>query len=198
MKLLIIPFLILFGSCNSNNIKYESNKINYSELQTSKVRNFDLKTRNSSFVNSLIDTAEFISFWVHFQSLVKNNKEDEVLKMFQFPIHAINAVIFKYSCDCDTAKYIQNEEKYREVEISQNNFIEYYSFIFTKELKFIIQNLTAKEILKASASNTKSIGFSYTIFPKEHDVKVNCPNDHNLKFHFIYSNSKWSITLGGL
>lgn len=145
-----------------------------------------------------IDTASLGNFWSSFKNNLKENNKKEVIKVFNFPIRAIHPVLFRYAHDCDTLAYIENEEKYHDFDITHENISQYYDFVFTKELKEVIAQTSLDDLLTKGYGNTVVPGLTYTFFPKEYDIKVNCANDHNLKFYISYRENDWSISVGGL
>ena len=59
-----------------------------------------------------------------------------------FPIYAINIVDFEYACDCDTVNYIKRSEKYNDIVISDDNFDNYYDFVFSEKFTKVISQIS--------------------------------------------------------
>jgi hypothetical protein len=83
-------------------------------------------------------------------------------------------------------------------DIEENNIAEYYDFVFTDILKEIIYQTSVDDLFSKGYKNEKIPGLTYVFFPKNYNVQVNCPNDHNLKFYFTYQQNRWQIDIGGL
>ena len=202
MKKIIALLIVLFAvfSCgfsedkrekeNQNTVSQESKEYVSVPVDTLKIEEEKLPLP--------IDTASLENFWNSFKNNLKENNKREVIKVFNFPIRAIHPVLFKYAHDCDTLAYIQNEEKYHDFDITHENISQYYDFVFTKELKEVIAQTSIDDLLTKGYGNTVVAGVTYTFFPKKYNIKVNCPNDHNLKFHITYKENSWSMSVGGL
>jgi len=142
------------------------------------------------------DSISLCAFWSNFQYNISNGRKKEVIDALEFPIHAIFPVIFRYAHDCDTITYIKNMKKYYDFDITMSNIDEYYDFIFTNTLKKIIKQTTIQNLL--DSKDVSSGGFILMFFPKDYDIKVNCSNDHLMKFYIGYDNKQWKIGIGGL
>lgn len=145
-----------------------------------------------------IDTISLNRFWNNFQENIRSNNKKAIIEVLEFPVHAIHPVLFRYAHDCDTVAYIKNEEKYASFDIDKNNINEFFDFVFSEVLKEIIEQTSTQDLLKKGHRSKTFQGLTYTFFPKNYKVKVNCPNDHNLKFYLSYDNSNWRIGIGGL
>lgn len=145
-----------------------------------------------------IDSITLKEFWNSFQKSMRIDDRKTVVSNLDFPVHAIHPVIFKYSHDCDTSDYIKNEEKYANFDIEKKNVSEYYDFIFTPVLKSIIQQISYEMILDKGIRSKNTSMIIYNVFAKEYKVKVNCENDHNLKFYISKESDEWKISIGGL
>lgn len=156
-----------------------------------------LKSKKSNKIIP-IDTNSLGIFWNDFKRDLKNDNKAQVIKSFDFPIRAIYPVIFKYAHDCDTLAYVRYEEKYNDFDITESNILEYYNFVFTDELKEVIYQTSLDDLLTNGYRNTVVTGITYSFFPKKYNIKVNCPNDHNLKFYFLYKDNRWKISVGGI
>ena len=210
MKSVIIFFLIvLAGSCNNLSHKQNTSKsIDLVKLTVPLKKNNGKETLSSEKSDTInianeqivpqIDTLSLSAFWESLQRNISIDKREVVIEGFNFPIRAIYPVLFKYAHDCDTISYSENEDKYHNFDITQNIIGDYYDFVFTEELKKVISETSVKDLLSKGYVNKKIPGVTYTFFPRDYDIKVNCPNDHNMKFHFIFKNNKWKISIGGL
>ncbi|KAF2515804.1 hypothetical protein E0W68_12690 [Flavobacterium salilacus subsp. salilacus] len=202
MKKIIVLLLLLFvvfscGFSEEKKEKHQQNIISQEGNEYMPLISDTLKVREEKLPLP-IDTASLGNFWSNFKKNLKDNNKNEVIEVFNFPIRAIHPVIFKYAHDCDTLAYIQNEEKYIDFDITQDNILQYYDFVFTKELKQVVAQTSLDDLLTKGYGNTVAPSVSYTFFPKEYDIKVNCPNDHNLQFYISYKEDNWSISVGGL
>lgn len=152
--------------------------------------------------NSLmpIDTALWSKFWIDFQEDIRSNNKKQIIELLEFPVHAIYPVLFQYAHDCDTVAYIENEKRYGDFDVDSSNINEYYDFIFTDVLKDVILQTSVDDLYRKGIRYKLSTGVSltYQFFPKDYDVKVNCPNDHLLKFHISNELKGWQISIGGL
>lgn len=155
-----------------------------------------LKTKKEQ-VTPQIDTLSLRDFWVNFQRNISEDNKQEVTKVLNFPVRAIYPVIFKFSHDCDTISYIQNEEKYNNFDITKENVEEYYDFLFSGVLKKAISQTTVDDLLKKGIRYEDNSGITYQIFPKNY-IKVDCPNDHLIRLHISYKKTHWSISISGL
>lgn len=156
-----------------------------------------LKTKKEQ-VAPQIDTLSLRDFWVNFQKNISEDNKQEVTKVLNFPVRAIYPVIFKFSYDCDTISYIQNEEKYNNFDITKENVEEYYDFLFSGVLKKAISQTTVDDLLKKGIRYEDNSGITYQIFPKNY-IKVDCPNDHLIRLHISYKETThWSISISGL
>ena len=201
MKKRIVLLILLFGvfSCGFSEDKKEKEQKNtVSQESNEYIDTGSLKVKGEE-LNQPIDTASLGSFWSNFKNNLKENNKKEVIKVFNFPIRAIHPVLFRYAHDCDTLAYIENEEKYHDFDITHENISQYYDFVFTKELKQVIAQTSLDDLLTEGKIYTEdNPSIIYTFFPKKYDIKVNCPNDHNLKFYMVYAENRWSISVGGL
>jgi hypothetical protein len=174
------------------------------ETQSSPANHFPGKSvRSSEYITSkdslpAIDTASLFQFWNSFKDDLKNNNKLKVTSKLVFPAHAVHLVTFKYSHDCDTTAYVLNQKKYSKFDITSQNVDKYYDFIFSDVLREIISQTSAEELLQKGYRNEVLPGITYIFFAKDYNVKVACPNDHNLKFYIICKKNKWSIEIGGL
>lgn len=205
---LFISLCLLLLSCSffskqlENNIKkdVDSQEGTTSRNEHEAGLSIENKMLREKKVNSCIpiDTVSLCVFWNGFQQDLRFGNKQKVIEVFNFPIHAIFPVLFRYAHDCDTIAYIENEEKYRDFDIDENQMTEYYDFVFTEVLKEIIYQTSVDDLLTKGYRSEKIPGITYTFFPKNYNVKVNCPNDHNLKFHISYKEDRWNIAIGGL
>ena len=140
-----------------------------------------------------IDTVGLHTFWLGFQQNLLNKKNDPVVAVLDFPVHALFPVLFKYACDCDTGLYIKNEKKYNTFDITPSNIKQYFNFIFSDTLIKIVQQITTEDLLKKGIINKTPDGLMYEIFPKEY-IKVPCPNDHLYMFNISKTKNIWRLS----
>lgn len=145
-----------------------------------------------------IDTISLNRFWNNFQENINSNNRQRIIEVLKFPVHAIHPVIFQYAHDCDTAAYIENEQKYANIDIDNSNVDEYFDFIFSDVLKEIINQTSTQDLLERGIRSKSRSMLTYVFFPKDYQVKVNCLNDHNLKFYLHQELENWKIGIGGL
>lgn len=189
MKNLVVLFLfILTVSCS------ESTK------QTIAITKKDdaIKSREQSKDDVSFDSKSLKTFWKEFKDCLKNGNTEYVSGVMNYPIRGIYPVIFKYSHDCDTISYDKNSEKFINLSISRKNFNKYYDFVFSDVLKEIIYQTDYRDLIKRGTRNNKITGLSYSFHAKEYKVPVKCSNDHCIIFHFLFKDSRWKITIGGL
>ncbi|QTY27304.1 hypothetical protein [Flavobacterium sp. CS20] len=144
-----------------------------------------------------IDTISLEHFWNNFQNNIRNNNKDKVIEVLEFPVHAIFFVTFQFAYDCDTLKFMRNEDKYADFDIDNNNVMEYYNFMFCNTLKEIILQTSTKDLLKDGIRYKNRPGLIFMFYPKDYR-EISCPNDHNLQFYIRYENNRWHIGIGGL
>lgn len=210
-QLLFVLFLIFTLVCCYNRNQDKKNDVIYQREGVSllgkeqKQGVLSEEKKEQSYMNLLstvsfvpIDTASLDAFWVDFQNNLRNDNKQRVIEVFEYPIHAEHIVIFKFAYDCDTTALVIERDKYAEFDIEKNNIVEYYDFVFTDVLKEIIYQTSVEDLLSKGYKNTKIPGLTYTFSPKNYRVKVNCFNDHNLKFYITYKEHKWRIEIGGL
>lgn len=216
MKQNLIFISLFFWSCGFSSTQNKTNSTNFDyqkenallfdvEQQqiiekTTKENDYLYKKEMQSFVP--IDTVSLCVFWANFQNNLRNDNKQEVIDVLEFPIRAIFLVLFKYAYDCDTIAYIEGEKQYGDFDIYKNNVFEYYDFIFSETLKEIVQQISFSDLLNENNIDKNSsgliLGLTLQLFPKNYNVKVNCSNDHLLKFHISFENKKWNIEIGGL
>lgn len=99
------------------------------------VNSYSCRIRASNTSNRADNKIEkdFEKFWTQFQQLVKIKDKTNIKSSLIFPIYAINIVDFEYACDCDTVNYIKRSEKYNDIVISDDNFDNYYDFVFSEK-----------------------------------------------------------------
>lgn len=210
-RCLIISLSLFFISCsffsrtekNRSPIDHQTKNISarYAEKEEeiSAIAEKGNTALNKKNVDSiLLDTVALKSFWGNFQNNLHNENRQKVIEVLDLPIHAIFLVLFRYAVDCDTLAYIENEKKYWNFDIDTNNIVQYYDFVFTEVLKKIINQTSVNDLLSKGYINDKIPGLTYIFFPKNYDVKVNCSNDHNLKFYITCKENRWLIGIGGL
>ncbi len=201
MKNTILLVFLIISSCT---LGYKDKGMNYAkslnsnEHKTISYEKNDMKyfVRNNKTSNT--DTLSLDIFWNDLQKNIIKGQRKEVISKFNFPIRAIYPVIFKYAHNCDTVWYTKNEEKYCNFDITMDNIDKYYDFVFTDELKKVITETSTQDLLSKGYLNKKIPVLTYSFFPKDYDLKVNCPNDHNMKFNFIFKHDRWKITISGL
>ena len=205
LKFIFILLSIYLFSCNrilkEKDENYQTEYVNKTNLNHSEsiaiINSF--KDSLSSNEIDLKDSLSLKLFWCDFQNNLRNNYKQKVIKDLEYPIHAIFPVIFKYACDCDTLEFIKGQEKYEDFDITKNNVIEYYDFIFNDTLKDIILQTSFEDLLYKGIWNSHKIeGLTYNIFPKNYNIKVKCSNDHLIKLYINFKNNKWIIGFGGL
>lgn len=155
------------------------------------------KNEKENKLELYIDSVSFNSFWKKFKSDIKNDNRKEVVKIIGYPVRAIYPVIFQYSYDCDTIKFIHNQEKYSDTVINIENINEYYDFVFNEVLKKVILKTSIEDLLKKGIINNG--GLTFEIYAKDYYSEIECPNDHLLMLHF-YKNEEgyWMVSFGGL
>lgn len=201
MKLVIIV-LICFWSCNS---KKETKAVTQHDipkvLKENKTSPFKFNEKilsNNNIEQAIqIDTLSLRDFWVNFQKNINEDNKQEVTKVLIYPVRAIYPVIFKFSHDCDTIAYVQNEQKYNNFDLTKENVTEYYDFLFSVKLKEIIRLTSVDDLLNNGIIYDNNSAITYQIFPKNY-FKVNCSNDHLMRFHISYKETHWRIEISGL
>lgn len=189
---------------NSSNIQVEKNYFNIKNIEhipdttgeALEVMKEWRKTENEK-CDIQIDTVSLKEFWNSFKENINYDNKNQIIEVLKFPVHAIHPVMFRYAHDCDTTAYIENEKKYENFDIDSNNINKYYDFIFSDVLKKIISQTSTQDLLKKGIRSKSSPMLIYVFFPKDYNVKVNCPNDHNLKFYFHQELKNWKIGIGG-
>jgi|SRR4030095_4674578 len=152
------------------------------------------KQQDTSFLS--IDTVSLGNFWSSFQKNIRANNKRKVIDVLEFPIHAIFLVTFQFSYDCDTAKFILNENKYLGFDIDKNNVQQHYDLIFSKILKEMILNTSLKDLTeKRLESDGKN--FTYAFFVRDFKPKGKCYFDHRIYFYFNQLDKNWKIAIGG-
>lgn len=91
----------------------------------------------------------------------------------------------------------RDSQKYESLDIDSTNVMEFYQFIFSKELKQVIKQTNAEMLFQKGIPNKVVPGLTLIIFPKEYKLKVRCPNDENLRLYIIYKKDNWRIAIGG-
>lgn len=188
--------ILMTLSCSINNNYINENRKFYGAYV--RMNNAEVINIESEQVAPKIDTLSLRIFWNSLQKSIVEDKRQDVIEKFNFPIRSIFPVIFKYAHDCDTTSYTKNEEKYNDVDITPDNIKSYYDFVFTEELKRVIIDTSIDDLLSKGHLNEKIPGLTYAFFPKNYNIKVNCINDHNMKFYFLFKNTSWRITISGL
>ncbi len=155
------------------------------------------KNERENKLELYIDSVSFNSFWKKFKSDIKNDNRKEIVKIIGYPVRAIYPVIFQYSYDCDTIKFIHNQEKYSDTVINIENINEYYDFVFNEVLKKVILKTSIEDLLKNGIINDG--GLTFEIYAKDYYSEIECLNDHLLMLHF-YKNEEgyWMVSFGGL
>ena len=198
-QIIIISFLgsvIWFGCANSNKKKDDvKREIEFSSKIEDTIFNKAFITKDELFQ---LDSVSLSQFWEDFQKNISSKNKNKIIAVLEFPIHAIHPVLFQYAHDCDTALYIKNEIKYKNIDVDSSNTDKYFDFIFSDVLKDIISQTSAKDLMKNGIRYKHSEGLTYEFFPKKYNVKVNCPNDHLLMFYFKHEAKGWRIGIGGL
>jgi len=203
MKEFLIMFLgVFFLFCCSS--KQDKKNIDGKEyILPSDVEQKEEKEENDSILiqkniqSVSFDTVSFCAFWNNFQNNIHNENRKEVIEVLKFPVRAIFPVLFRYAHDCDTTVYMKNMDKYYDFDIDEHNIDEYYDFIFTETLKDMIKQTTIQYLLTLVDKEFDNF-IRLSLFPKNYNVKVNCPNDHHMVFFISYENEQWKIGIGGL
>jgi hypothetical protein len=147
-----------------------------------------------------IDTVSLSIFWNKLQNDLRNGNTKEVIEVFEYPIHFEYILLLKFAYDCDTVFYAENSDKYNDFDIDHHNIDQYYDTVFTNYLKDMIYRTGVNDLLEKGYRYKDNTGMTYNFFPQEFYkyARDNCPNDHLLKFHISFENTKWSIEVGGL
>jgi len=179
---------------NINDSEYEKQISNSRVVELSKI---SCNKKNDLYHIPFKDTISFKRFWGNFQYNIRNNNREEIIKVLKMPVHSIHFVQFKYSYDCDTLKYAKNVDIYSDFDIDENNINEYYDFMFCETLKKMLLQTSTDRIFKEGIRYKNSSELIFLFFPKKY-FKVNCPNDHNLKFVFSKCPKGWQIEIDGI
>lgn len=206
MKNIIIALIILSLSVSCGN--HNENKKSYDlhdepQKDTSVIRtSIDdtlIVSKKEQIVQDFADSLSLCAFWDKFCKDLESNKRKSIIRVLQFPIPAEYFVISQYAHDCDTALYIMNGEKYSGLYIDKNNINAYFDFIFISPLKDAIQQISCKDLLIYGEIHEDEKGLTLYFPSQGYKAKVNCVNDHNIKFHIIkMEHEVWSIKIMAL
>ncbi len=143
-----------------------------------------------------IDTLSLMAFWENFKKNILTVNKFEIINSINFPIHAIEIAEFMEACTCDHQTFQTFFEKHELLDINERNFIEYYDFVFGKELTSVLKQISSQMLLERSFDLETLEGVGYNIFPKDYGFGKNCNTDYCLKMFIVRSNEKWLITIG--
>lgn len=145
-----------------------------------------------------LDTLSLLAFWRKFQENLQNDDREVVIRTMEYPIHAIFPVLFRFGHDCDSSVFARDSQKYAEFDIDSTKALEYFDFVFSKELKMAIAQTNGSMLVRKGIANQVVQGITFNLFPKEYDIPVACPNDQHLILYITYPEDEWKIEIGGL
>ena len=200
LKILLIELIFFSSNFFLKNLNISSSHQKAQTLLNISERKFGIKEKNNFIFsqNYCGDSISLKKFWSNFQSdLTKNNKE-KIIECFEFPIQAYYFVLFQFSYDCDTIRFIENEKRYYNYEINRNNFKTNYDFIFTEEFKYIINNTSYDSLIKNAIISKDGKSLIYSFFSYNYYSNLNCFSDHCLYLYINQDFGKWTIKVGGV
>jgi hypothetical protein len=175
----------------STNPKNKFNGFNYIlEKNSQKIKNHDPQI-------TINDSISLKDFWSKFQIDLINKNIENIVGYFEFPIHSYYFVLFRFTYDCDTVSFIQNEKIFYNVDIDSLNFFKYYEFMFFNELIEIIKNTSYEKLIKNSLIYEENQKVIYRFFIKDYFNSQKCYRDNCLVFYIHKDFGKWIIKVSG-
>lgn len=139
-----------------------------------------------------LDTTGLEHFWRTFQTAVKEDRRPVVVRMLDFPIHETLVHAWRFSVDCDTAYFAHHLEEYLDTDITSQNAMARYDFLFTQELKAMIARTDVHRILREGHSHVAT-AITYHFWAEHYGY--GCGSDTSLHFHFHRAASGWLLSI---
>jgi hypothetical protein len=139
-----------------------------------------------------LDTSGLNAFWMRFQVAVDADDRTQVVGVLSYPVHEILVHEWNYSITCDTAFFASHFDEFWDTDITSENALARYDFLFTKELKSIIQRTDLERILHKGS--VWKDGIDLRLFAK--DYGMGCGSDIALPFYLHRTPSGWRLQIG--
>lgn len=142
-----------------------------------------------------LDTSGLSDFWAVFKAAVREDRKADVVSQLEFPIRETLVDAWHFSIHCDTAHFALHHEEFLDADITADNVLDRYGFLFTAELKMMISRTDVHRILREGYSRAPT-AITYLFWAKHYGY--GCGSDTSLKFHFHRTPSGWRLSIASV